>query len=206
MTIRQLPPSDIEHCLKFASEVWTDQYTEAPFRKVLAKSFANGQVLGAFDGEKWIGLRVSGVETQTILRSYLLGVIPEYKRSGVAKALSLAGREDAIARGITMVVGRMDLLDAGVTGTCIEGLGLTAQGMAYRSSMCGIVWDLQGPRAKAAAAGNPIPRQVSAIVEIPMPADQSILTGRLSRHFDRGLSVVGFAREAGKHIYQLGRA
>lgn len=70
-----------------------------------------GQVLGAFDGPSMVGLAIAypGIrEGRAFLYSYCLAVLSGYQERGIDRALRLAQRENAIARGVELMEWNLD--------------------------------------------------------------------------------------------------
>ena len=73
-----------------------------------------GQVLGAFDGGKMVGLTLAlagfrgGLQ---FLHSHMTAVLPEYQNRGVGRRLKLFQRQDALKRGIGLIEWTFDPLE-----------------------------------------------------------------------------------------------
>src|SRR5947208_9738597 len=81
-------------------EIWGFHDIELlPRRLFVVASKIGGQVLGGFDGDKMVafclcipGLKPGG---KLYLHGHMLGVLPEYRNSGVGRALKLRQRDYA---------------------------------------------------------------------------------------------------------------
>ena len=74
-----------------------------------------GILIGAFDGARMIGFAFSLVgmkEGRPTQWSHMMGVLAEYRRSGLGRALKLAQRERAIAAGFDLMEWTFDPLQA----------------------------------------------------------------------------------------------
>jgi len=72
---------------------------------VVAKE-SGGQVFGAFHQNQPVGFALAFAGTQhgmVYLHSHMVGVVPEYQNCGVGRLLKLAQRDNAIARGISLI-------------------------------------------------------------------------------------------------------
>jgi predicted GNAT superfamily acetyltransferase len=79
-----------------------------PRRMFLLASRIGGQVMGAFLGDDptavGFAMALPGVRNgHPYLHSHMVGVIPELRNRGIAKALKLAQRYDALARGFDLM-------------------------------------------------------------------------------------------------------
>ena len=87
-----------------------------PRRMFLLASRIGGQVMGAFVGDSpdavGFAMALPGVRNgHPYLHSHMVGVLPEYRNLGIARALKLAQREDALARGFELMEWTFDPLE-----------------------------------------------------------------------------------------------
>src|SRR5271168_211692 len=102
-------------CVALEKEIWGEEDLEVePVTLFVVAAETGGQVLGAFDGKRMVGftLAVAGFREGTIfLHSHMTGVLAEYRDRGVGRALKLFQREDALGRGIRLIVWTFDPLE-----------------------------------------------------------------------------------------------
>jgi predicted GNAT superfamily acetyltransferase len=204
-------------------------------RLFVVASKVGGQVFGAFDGAQMVGfcLSIPGLKPGGggFLHSHMLGVLPGYRDGGVGRALKLAQREEALARGISLVEWTFDPLELKNAWFNLERLGAIAR--RYVENQYGTTtshlhgglptdrlvaeWWLASDRARGAVAGEPPRPAVQARVEIPgdiaairqkdplCAREIQMRAGNEFReHFSRGLAVIGFERSPEKGTYLLG--
>ncbi len=102
-----------------------------PPRLFVVATKIGGQVLGAFDGERMVGFCIAlpgwrhdgADDPRAYLHSHMLGVLPEYRNAGIGRAIKLAQREEALARGIDLVEWTFDPLELKNAQFNIERLG-----------------------------------------------------------------------------------
>ena len=86
-----------------------------------------GQVFGAFDDERMVAFcwrfPDSSRAANPYLHSHMLGVLPEYRDSGVGRQLKLRQREEALERGIELIEWTFDPLELKNAYFNIERLG-----------------------------------------------------------------------------------
>lgn len=108
--------AEFSKCVALQQEIWGEADLEVePATLFVVASETGGQVLGAFDGERMVGftLAIAGfVEGRVFLHSHMTGVLAEYRDRGVGRALKLFQRDDALERGIRLVVWTFDPLEA----------------------------------------------------------------------------------------------
>jgi predicted GNAT superfamily acetyltransferase len=160
----------------------------------------------------------------------MLGVLPEYRDSGIGRRLKLEQREDALARGIALIEWTFDPLELKNAFFNIERLGavvrryvpnlygITASPLhgGLPTDRCYAEWWLDSPRVKAAIAGER--RPVNARERITFPAEiarirredpncaqeiQRASAERFQDAFARGLAVTGFERGERESSYLL---
>jgi predicted GNAT superfamily acetyltransferase len=106
---------EFQKCVALQKEIWGEADLEVePATLFVVASETGGQVLGAFDGERMVGftLGVPGfLEGRVFLHSHMTGVLKKYRDRGVGRALKLFQREEALGRGIRLVVWTFDPLE-----------------------------------------------------------------------------------------------
>ena len=194
-----------------------DELDLLPVRFFVVASKIGGQVMGAFDGSQMAGflLAIPGIHAgnHNYLHSHMLGVLPEWRDSGAGRALKLAQKEDALARGITHVEWSFDPLEAKNAYFNIEKLGAVIRHF---------VPNLYGPTTSSLQAGLPTDRCIAewdltrkrtsmeqAVARVSIPSDmprikqldpdrakeiQQSVALEFERHLSAGLMVTGFER------------
>ena len=123
---------------------WTD-LDILPVRFFVVAASIGGQVFGAFDDGFMCGfcLAIPGVRADgsVYLHSHMLGVLPEYRNTGLGLQLKLAQKEDALKRGIGHVEWTFDPLDLknAYFNNTIIGVGLVGNIKAVLNAMCDAV-------------------------------------------------------------------
>jgi predicted GNAT superfamily acetyltransferase len=106
---------EFQRCVALQREIWGEDDLEVePATLFVVAEETGGQVLGAFDGERLVGytLALVGLRGGTIyLHSHMTGVLADYRDRGVGRALKLFQREEALARGIRLIVWTFDPLE-----------------------------------------------------------------------------------------------
>jgi predicted GNAT superfamily acetyltransferase len=106
---------EFQRCVDLQKEIWGEADIEVePATLFVVAAETGGQVLGAFDGGRMVGytLAVVGFLNGTVfLHSHMTGVLEEYRNRGVGRALKLFQREEALGRGIRLVVWTFDPLE-----------------------------------------------------------------------------------------------
>lgn len=98
-----------DQCVSLEEAVWGyDPADMIPRRMFLLASRIGGQVMGAFveDRPDAVGFAMALPAVRNghpYLHSHMVGVISEYRNLGIARALKLAQREDALARGFDLM-------------------------------------------------------------------------------------------------------
>jgi len=191
-----------------------------PVRFFVVASRIGGQTFGAFDGSRMAGflLAIPGIKPTVknaagipYLHSHMLGVLSDYRDSGVGRMLKAAQREDALVRGIRLIEWSFDPFEAKNAYFNLEVLGAIVR--TYVPNMYGITasplhadlptdrciaewWIADSVRTKA---------QVAARVSLPPQKNresQEKVARELQRHFADGLAVTGFerSRETGTYL------
>ena len=98
-----------------------------PLRLFVVAEKVGGQVLGAFDDKRMVAfcLAIPGLKAggKYYLHSHMLGVMPDYRNSGLGRQLKLKQREEALARGIDLIEWTFDPLEIKNAYFNIERLG-----------------------------------------------------------------------------------
>src|ERR1035438_299783 len=104
--------AEFERMVELEIEVWKFAERDVvPSQMYVVASKVGGQVLGAFVGDKMAGfiLAYPGIrDGRPYLHSHMAAVLPEYRDLGIGRRLKLAQREDALARGISLVEWRSE--------------------------------------------------------------------------------------------------
>lgn len=98
-----------EQCVRLEEAVWGyDPADMIPRRMFLLSSRIGGQVMGAFLGDSPTAVGFAMAlpayrNGHAYLHSHMVGVLPEVRNQGIARALKLAQRDDALARGFDLM-------------------------------------------------------------------------------------------------------
>lgn len=229
---------EFAEAVRLQREIWGFQDVDLlPLRLFVVASKIGGQALGAFDHDKMVafclcipGLKPGG---RSYLHSHMLGVLPDYRNSGVGRELKLKQRDYAIATGVDLIEWTFDPLEIKNAFFNIERLGAIVRRYVHNqygtttSHLHGGLptdrlvaeWWIQSPRAVALCEGAPIEPSVSQ-ARIAVAADVAELRHRDKRHareiqlavaeqFDKhfrdGLVAIGFEKTSEAGIYLLGK-
>jgi predicted GNAT superfamily acetyltransferase len=231
MTVRALAGRhEFADAVHLQRMIWGwDDLDILPVRFFVVASDIGGQILGAFDDHFLCGFCVAipGVREggRAYLHSHMLGVLPEYRDSGAGRALKLAQREDALARGFDLVEWTFDPLEIKNAYLNIEKLGAIAR--RYTVNQYGITtsplqgalptdrlvaeWWLKSRRVEAVLKGGCRP-EFDARVSIPVPAEiyqwkanaatrrqagevQARNRATFQGAFESGFAVLGYERD-----------
>lgn len=169
------------------------------------------------------------------LHSHMLAVLPEYRNAGLGRRLKLAQRDDAIARGLDLMEWTYDPLEIKNAHLNIARLGAISRrykpdfyGPSSSPLQGGLPtdrlyaeWWLNSPRVTGVLGGEAQPIEVLERITVPHaiyqwkqdPQQRSLAQqlqasnrDALQMAFDRGLSVLGYDRDAeGNGTFLLGR-
>ena len=232
--IRQLVElSEFTEVLRLQREIWGfDDIELLPLRLFVVANKIGGQVLGAFHHRKMIGfcLCIPGIKPggKPYFHSQMLGVLPDYRNTGLGRRMKLAQREYALACGVELIEWTFDPLGLKNAFFNIEKLGAIARRYVYNqygrtsSHLHGCLptdrlvaeWWLRTSRAEAALNQRPVERpSIEARIEVPAnffdlvredapraAAIQAAIGEQFETHFRSGLAVVGVQ----KNLYLLG--
>ena len=236
--IRQLFRLDeFQEVIRLQKVIWGfDDVELLPRRLFVVASKIGGQLLGAFDGRKMAafcvcipGLKPGG---KPYLHSHMLGVLPQYRNTGLGRALKLKQREYAISSGIDLIEWTFDPLEIKNAFFNIERLGAIVRRFVPNqygattsplhgglpTDRCIAEWWLANPRVLNALGGRPIDHG-NVFARVAIPADigaikrsdgkrareiQTRVREQFLEHFSKELAVVGFERSPENGEYLLG--
>jgi predicted GNAT superfamily acetyltransferase len=178
-----------DECVALEGAIWGyDPADMIPRRVFLLASRLGGQVLSAFDGDSpntapiGFAMALPGFRNgHPYLHSHMVGVLPEHRNRGVAYALKLAQREDALARGIDLMEWTFDPLEIKNAHLNIVKLGAIVR--RYKHNFYGssssplqgglptdrvyAEWWLRSKRVERALRGEPQPFETIEQVDVP---------------------------------------
>ena len=199
-----------------------------PVRFFVVASKIGGRVFGAYDCGRMVAfcLAIPGLKAdgKAYLHSHMLGVLPEYRNTGLGRRLKMHQREDALARGIELIEWTFDPLEVKNAYFNIARLGAIVR--RYTRNQYGITsspltgglptdrcvaeWWIARPRVRGAVAeGVRLPLEIGAIRrEDPERARgiQAELADQFDAAFARGLAVIGVERDDEWFTYLFGEA
>jgi predicted GNAT superfamily acetyltransferase len=108
--------ADYDACVELQRAVWSLQDVEvASAIQMIATTFAGGTVhVAETEGGRAVGFAYAfpAINGGPHLHSDMLAVLPEYQKRGVGVRLKWAQREEALARGLTLITWTFDPLQA----------------------------------------------------------------------------------------------
>ncbi len=230
-----------DQCVALEEAVWGyDPADMIPRRMFLLASRIGGQVMGAFLGNSptavGFAMALPAVRNgHPYLHSHMVGVVSEYRNRGIARALKLAQREEALARGFELMEWTFDPLEIKNAYINIAKLGAIVR--RYQHNFYGpsssplqgglptdrvyAEWWLRSKRVERALRGEPQPIEIIDRVDVPSeiyawkasPPDRATAREVQSRNaqalesaFARDLAVLGYQRnQRGDGQFLLGR-
>ena len=106
---------ELRACVDLQREVWKFEEVDlVPLRMFVVAEKIGGQVIGAFDGDTLVGYALSvpgSRNNRAYLHSHMLAVRESFRNSGLGRSLKLAQRDDAIARGFSLIEWTFDPLE-----------------------------------------------------------------------------------------------
>ena len=218
-----------DQCVALQDEVWGYDVSSMMTQKAfLLASQIGGQVIGALVGEELVGYAMSlpGVRNgHAYLHSHHLAVNAGWRNAGVGRALKLAQRDDALARGIELMEWTFDPLE--IKNSYLNFAKLGAITRRYKRDFYGssssplhgglptdrifAEWWLKSDRVTKLLAGEALVVSATEAVEVPAEisawkaddatrdkarAVQAANADALEAAFARGLSVIGYERTA----------
>jgi predicted GNAT superfamily acetyltransferase len=237
--IRQLSQlEEFAAVVRLQREIWGYEDVELlPQRLFVVAEKIGGQVLGAFDKGKMVafclgipGLKAGG---KFYIHSHMLGVLAEYRNTGVGRRLKLEQRRWALANHIELIEWTFDPLQLKNAFFNIERLGVIVRryvhnqyGTTTSALHAGLPtdrlvpeWWIGSARVEAIVGGQPFNRRpAEARITIPAsigsliqsdPAQarriQEEVGAQFDQHFRAGLAVTGFEKAEDSGTYLLGQ-
>jgi predicted GNAT superfamily acetyltransferase len=226
---------EFQRCVELQREIWGEKDLEVePATLFVVATETGGQVLGAFDGERLVGytLAVVGFLNGTVfLHSHMTGVHGAYRDRGVGRALKLFQREEALGRGIRLVVWTFDPLETRNAHFNLNRLGAISR--KYLPNLYGtttsplhlglptdrlwVEWQLDSARVVAAVENlAKEPEEAPASIELPAELDrwkqsdttqvakvQTRIREEFVAWFAKGYAAVGVRKTATGTAYLL---
>lgn len=225
---------EFQTCVDLQRRIWGEADLEVePVTMFVVASKVGGQVLGAFDGTRMVGylLAVPGVRNgKPYLHSHMTGVLEQYRDKGVGRKLKLYQREEALARGISLVEWTFDPLELRNAYFNLNKLGAIARQIL--PNLYGVTtsplhhgmptdrllaeWHLNSPRVLAILSGRvPEPADAPAQIHVPLgleqqesdernlPAIQERVRRQFQDWFARGYAAIALVRSARESRYLL---
>ena len=226
---------EFQHCVALQREIWGEDDLEVePATLFVVAEETGGQVLGAFDGERLIGYTLALVgfrDGKVFLHSHMTGVLGEYRDRGVGRALKLFQREEALGRGIRLIVWTFDPLEIRNAHFNLNRLGAIAR--KYLPNLYGLTtsplhlglptdrlwaeWQLDSARVVAAVEDLAKETETaSATIELPAELDrwkqsdmaavakvQARIREEFASWFARGYAAVGVRKSGAGAAYLL---
>ena len=168
--------AELDACVELQEQVWGYEERDIiPRRLFTVAQRIGGQVFGAFDqtpGSSMVGFAMALPafrEGVFYLHSHMLAVRPEWRNAGIGRALKLAQRDDALARGIAKLEWTFDPLEIKNAYLNIHRLGVIVRsytpdfyGPTTSSLQAGLQtdrmhaeWLLDSERVRATLSGHP---------------------------------------------------
>lgn len=226
---------DFQQVLTLQKTIWGfDDVELLPLRFLVVVSKVGGHVFGAYDEGRMIAFcfAIPGIKQGNLpyLHSHMLGVLEGYRDLGIGRRLKLRQRDDALARGISLIEWTFDPLELKNAFFNIERLGaivrrynpnqygLTASPLhgGLPTDRCYAEWWLDSPRVKTILAGGT--PECAPELTVAYPADiariraedsacaraiQQANGEKFQEAFARGYAVTRFERSESQGAYLL---
>lgn len=226
---------EFQRCVELQKEIWGEADIEVePATLFVVASETGGQVLGAFDRSRMVGytLAVIGFLNGTVfLHSHMTGVLQDYQNRGVGRALKLFQREEALGRGIRLVVWTFDPLETRNAHFNLNRLGAISR--KYLPNLYGVTtsplhrglptdrlwveWQLDSQRVMTAISNlAQEPHDAPAAIGLPAELDdwktgesekvaavQRRIREEFSQWFARGYAAIGVRKTTAGTAYLL---
>lgn len=239
ITIRQLREhEEFAEVVRLQQEIWGFQDVELlPLRLFVVADKIGGQVLGAFDADRMVAfcLCIPGLKSggKLYLHSHMLGVLPEYRNTGLGRRMKLTQRQYALAQGVDLIEWTFDPLEIRNAFFNIERLGAIVR--RYVPNQYGTTtshlhgglptdrlvaeWWIGSPRVQAFCEGQPFQRSMTdARIAVPENIGylrehdavrareiQTDVGSQFQQYFSAGLAVIGYERNDQGGAYLLGQ-
>lgn len=226
---------EFHRCVALQKEIWGEEDLEVePVTLFVVAAETGGQVLGAFDGARVVGFTLAVVgfrDGKVFLHSHMTGVLGEYRDRGVGRALKLFQREEALGRGIRLIVWTFDPLETRNGHFNLNRLGAISRkylpnhyGQTTSPLHLGLPtdrlwaeWRLDSARAVAAVEELvKEPEEAPATIELPAELDrwkqndtkqvakvQTRIREEFTAWFARGYAAVGVRKTSTGAAYLL---
>jgi predicted GNAT superfamily acetyltransferase len=197
-----------------------------PVRFFVVAAKIGGQVFGAYDAGRLVAfcLAIPALQpgNKPYLHSHMLGVLPEYRDSGLGRRLKLHQRENALARGLTLIQWTFDPLETKNAYFNIERLGAIVRtytrneygatssqlGGGLPTDRCVAEWWIDQPRERGAIhEGIRLPANIAEIRAADPGRARAIqleLAEDFESAFAKKLAVIGVERDETWFTYLLG--
>ena len=229
---------DLKSAVRLQRQIWGFEDVDLiPLRLFVVASKIGGQVYGAFDGAQMIGfcMAIPGLKPggKTYLHSHMLGVLADYRNTGVGRTLKLTQRDDALRRGIDLIEWTFDPLEIKNAFFNMERLGAIVRRYVPNqygttssplhgglpTDRCIAEWWISSPRvntilAAQAFARNPVEARIAipsdiAAIRAKEPGCARDIQQKASEQFreafNHGLAVIGFEKSERAGTYLLGK-
>jgi predicted GNAT superfamily acetyltransferase len=207
-----IPKVTIRHChtipefeemVELEVRVWEfGERDVVPSQMYVVAAKIGGQIFGAFLEDRMAGfvLAYPGIrDGKPYLHSHMAAVLPEFRDLGIGRMLKLAQRDDALARGISLIEWTFDPLQTRNAYFNFCRLGVVARRYLI---------DVYGHTSSPLHAGLPTDRLV-AEWHLDSPRVTDILAGQpgaKSQHCERlGIAVEGSSEQEIVEIQQIVR-
>jgi predicted GNAT superfamily acetyltransferase len=228
---------EFQRCVELQKEIWGEEDIEVePATLFVVAAETGGQALGAYDGDRLVGytLALVGFKDGTLfMHSHMTGVLAAYRDRGVGRALKLFQREEALGRGIRLIVWTFDPLETRNAHFNLNRLGAIAR--KYLPNLYGVTtsplhfalptdrlwaeWRLDSARVVVAVSNlAKVPELASGAATVELPADidlwkrsdtarvaavQTRIRGEFTDWFARGYAAVGVRKTVAGAAYLL---
>ena len=230
--------NEFNDAVRLQREIWGFDETELlPPRLFVVASKIGGQVLGAFDRNKMVafclcipGLKPGG---KFYLHSHMLGVLPQYRDTGIGRRLKWKQRDFALSREVDLIEWTFDPLEIKNAFFNIERLGAVVKRYVHNqygtttSPLHGGLptdrliaeWWLGTGRVMARSRDQQFPHgSIEERISVPLEiaqireqdpsrarAIQTSVAEQFDRHFRNHLTVIGFEKDKQAGNYLLGQ-
>lgn len=225
---------EFEEAVALQKTIWGFEDIELlPVRLFVVATKVGGQVFGAYDQGRMVAflLAIPGLKPggKYYLHSHMMGVLKEYRNSGIGRMLKLRQREEAIAREVALVEWTFDPLEVKNAFFNIERLGAVVRRYVLNqygtttsalhgglpTDRCVAEWYVSSDRVTQLLTSGSFERPAEeARIVVPTaiqlwkqqdPArareTQAAISNQFQEYFRAGLAVTGFERAEDKGTY-----